>query len=202
MSGDNCAPVSGTALLLIPTITVPLTVDGVSGMGNELVETSGLTEPRPVTKAVSVSPRRAGLVGLANVPSGRSITARTTPSDWVVWKMPGLAGNTFRLRVWLPPSTVTVTGCVPGVTSQGTRNTICCWPTTFDTEKIGAQIADEPVPKLTVSVATSYDSGPTTGGKPDPPKATPVPTIAAMPQGEIKPIWPSAPFTKLETARF
>ncbi len=72
----------------------------------------------------------------------------------------------------------------------------------FETEKIGAEIAAEPVPKLTMSVATSYGNGPTTGGRPDPPRATPVPAIAAMLQGEIEPTWPSAPFMKPASVRF
>ena len=67
----------------------------------------------------------------------------------------------------------------------------------LETVKIGAESAEEPVPKLTVSVATSYCSGPTVGGRPAPPGATPAPTIAAMLHGEIEPTWPSAPFTKL-----
>src|ERR1035438_7201638 len=98
MSGDNSANVTGAPSLLTPTTTWPLTNDGVFQMGSELVAICGLTGPRPVTKAVTVSPRRAGverhanggarrragLEGPAKVPSGRSITARTTPSDWAV----------------------------------------------------------------------------------------------------------------------
>ena len=56
-----------------------------------MVLTAGFAGPRPVRNAMMFSPRRAGFCRLTNDPSGRTITARSRPSDICVSKMPGLA---------------------------------------------------------------------------------------------------------------
>src|SRR5690242_12060486 len=83
-SGDICAEISGTPRPAIPTTTVPWGAVIEPGAATELVPTTGIDDPRPVTSAVRFSPRRAGLVGVTNEPSGRMTTARVTPSRvWV-----------------------------------------------------------------------------------------------------------------------
>src|ERR1035438_976284 len=106
--------------LLTPTITWPTARESAPAGGTELEAIAGDTGPRPVVYTRMVSPRRAGFWRLTKEPSGRTRTARVTPSDITLPKMPGLAASTLIVVEVAPPPTWTVTGTVPGDTSHGT----------------------------------------------------------------------------------
>src|ERR1019366_8738620 len=155
--GETRAMFGPAPLLLMPTITWPKASESTPGTGTEPLTIVGLVGPRPVTKTRTVSPRRAGFCRLTKVPSGRTATARRTPSLMTVSKMPGLAATTGKVMVAVPPATLMVMGTLLArAVSQGTWKVSCSTLFTLPTLKMGAAT----LATVTVSDARLVAQGP------------------------------------------
>src|ERR1035438_1736222 len=163
----------------------------------------GTVGPRPVTYRRTISPRRAGLGGfkVTKLPSERRATARSAPSEYGIWKIPGAAARTGTLTVAEPAPTFTVTGTLAaGLTSHGTCTISCGCPLTKVALKMGAKV----LLKSTEMPFMEVGGGPKTGaGKrlAAPLGSRPTAAIVARPHGEMKPDCPLAALAKPAAVR-